>query len=128
MTDMTRIIAYGAGVWAIPFLAGSVLFGLQEPFPGLFKSLMAVSVCLAAVVFGYRWLKKANAPAVGSTLTVGLMWLFVCLLIDLPIFVFGLKMPAGHYLTDIGPTYLIVPLTLLGLALSRELGVQREAS
>lgn len=126
MTNSTRIIIYGAGVWAIPFLAGSVLFGLQGTYPGLFKSLMAVSVCLAAVLFGYRWLKHADATGFGPALSVGLMWLFICLLIDLPIFVFGLKMPITSYFTDIGPTYLIVPVTLLGLALCRDLGFRRE--
>ena len=52
-------------------------------------------------------------PTLKESLSVGIIWLLVNIIIDLPIFSFGpMKRPFPEYMTDIGLTYFIIPIIL----------------
>lgn len=57
---------------------------------------------------------------------LGLLWLAVSVLIDLPLVLFGgpMQMTLGAYVADIGATYLMMPVIAggIGLALERAQG------
>jgi hypothetical protein len=46
---------------------------------------------------------------------LGLVWLAINLLLDLPLFSYGpMRMSLGDYLADVGLTYLILPAVTVG--------------
>ncbi len=53
---------------------------------------------------------------------LGLVWLAINVLIDLPLMLAGgpMQMTLGQYLADIGLTYLIIPAVTMGIGLGCE--------
>lgn len=127
MKQILRIVLFGAGVWAIPFAFGMLVFPLQASMPALFDTLMSIGIAVAATLFGGLFFRKQSAVSMRRALTVGLAWMAICLVIDLPILVAGLGMSLTSYFADIGLTYLIVPIIVVGMAYAFGLSQLREA-
>jgi hypothetical protein len=111
-----RLALYGVGVWALPFSIGMLVFPLQESTPALFDTLMSIAVCGASVLFGGLYFRKRNAVSMSGAVRLGIAWIIICLLIDVPLFVVGFEMGVGSYFADIGLTYVIVPIIVVGMA------------
>ncbi len=78
---------------------------------------MAVTVSLAAVWLGLAYLKKLSAVTGRDGMLVGILWLSMCVLIDLPLVSAGpMEMGLREYLGDIGLTYVIIPVVTVGLS------------
>lgn len=116
MRPVLRIVFFGVCVWAVPFALGMLLFPLQQTVPELFDTLMSVGVCTAAVLFGVLTVGKQAGVTSKNALAIGFIWAIICLAIDIPIFVVGMGMNLLTYMADIGVTYLILPIVLVGLA------------
>lgn len=126
--NKVRMVAYGVGVWLVPFLVGMVLFGLRSEYPELFKALVAVAVALGAVVFGFLWVRRVNQLSITDGIRIGIAWFAICLTIDVPLFVGAFDMGLSQYLADIGPTYLMVPIIVAGFAAARSIPVKEFSS
>ena len=111
-----KIVLFGIGVWAIPFGFGMLLFSIQATQSELFDTLMTISICTAAVLFGTVLARRPSGLSRKNAMEIGFAWVSICIIIDIPIFVFGLGMKPEKYIADIGLTYLILPIVLFGLA------------
>jgi hypothetical protein len=81
---------------------------------------MPVSVTAATVVFAVRYLGSVTQGHVREGVVIGLLWLAVCVLIDLPLMLLGgpMQMTLAEYVADIGLTYLVIPTVTIGLGLA----------
>ena len=116
MNSMLRIVLFGVLVWAIPFLAGMLLFPLQPRAPELFNTLMSLAVCATGAGMGLLLMKKQTEHTRNNAILIGIKWAAICIIIDLPIFMLGLDMGINHYMSVIGMTYLMLPIILWALA------------
>jgi len=110
-----KIIIFGVLTWMIPFLVSVFLFPVHLTQRPLFESVMAVVVTLCAVVFAGLYLGNVESGYLTQGIVIGLTWMVINVLIDLPLFSTGpMAMPLGDYVNDIGLTYLIIPVVSVG--------------
>lgn len=109
-------VLMGIGVWIVPFALGMLLLSVRQSNPALFDSLMAVSLCAASVLFFSFYQRLSPQISASSAAAVGLLWAAICVAIDLPLFTQALGMSSAHYFSDIGATYLMIPLIAVGMA------------
>lgn len=110
-----KLIIFGVLTWLIPFLVSVFIFPIRETQRPLFESIMAVVVTLCAVVFVGLYLGKVESGYLTQSIVIGVTWLAINILIDLPLFSAGpMAMPLGDYINDIGLTYLIIPVVSIG--------------
>lgn len=115
MTSIKKALIFGFLVWMIPFAVGFMAFSLRESNRPLFESIMPVVLTGCAVLFSVFYFKKTQSASATEGLKLGLIWLAISLIIDLLMFMQGpTKMPLGDYITDIGLTYLIIPIITTG--------------
>jgi hypothetical protein len=112
-----RAVGYGILLWFAPFALSFAMFGLREGNRALFESLIVVVGVGAAVAAALLYFRDAARPGASAGLLLGLLWAFVSIAIDLPIFLFIFHMPFVEYAADIALTYLAFPLITLGVAL-----------
>lgn len=116
----------GLLVWLVPFLVAFAAFPLKAQWRSLFESLMAVTVAASVVACGLVYLRGRPAATVREGLLVGLVWLAICVAIDLPLM---LSPPISYspteYAADIGLTYVMIPLITAGLAAASGTGSRR---
>lgn len=124
MKKKSRIVFYGICIWAIPFLLGMLAFPLNQSAPALFDTVMAVGLTVAATLFASLYVRRHSTLSGRAALATGFGWMLICLLIDFPILVVGLGMGWKSYISDVGATYLIVPIVLYGIAYTHQYGAQ----
>lgn len=119
MTSIKKVISYGILVWLIPFAAGFLLFPIHESNRALFESIMPVIVTAAVLVFGYHYLKSVPQPK-SESFKLGIVWFAISIGIDLVLFLSPSPMQMGflEYVQDIGITYLIIPIVVIGMGYS----------
>jgi len=121
MISWGRAIGYGFLVWLIPFVVAFLVFFLHESARPLFESIMAVTVTASAMTFGIAYMKRLDGRCLKEGLSLGVLWFLICILIDAPLMLLGdpMKMTVAEYMSDIGVTYLIIPIVTLGLGTVR---------
>ena len=116
MKRIWKIVLYGFLTWLIPFAVSIVIFPFHDSQRPLFESIMPVVLAACAVVFGILYLRRADAAYLREGVRIGLAWLVINLVIDLPLFSAGpMTMPLADYIKDIGLTYLIIPVVTVGM-------------
>ena len=102
--------------WAIPFVVSFLLFPLKKANAPLFVTLMSLAVLLAAAVLLSRYFR--NRPvSVKEAVLVGALWFAINILCDYPMFAYGpMKMTASAYYSEIGLSYLTLPVFAYGAA------------
>jgi hypothetical protein len=116
MKKNLQIVTYGIGVWALPFAVGMLLFSLQENFHELFDAAMAFTLVLATILFSTMYLSKRGTSSINQMILIGIVWMAICLLIDVPLFLIALGWTAKAYAIDVGVGYLMIPLVTAGMA------------
>ncbi len=128
MKNTTLIIVCGFSVWLIPFCVAFVLFPLKET--ALFDSLLAVALAFSACLATLAYFRRVERAAPRHAAAVGAMWMLLCIVIDVPMFValFGWTLEA--YIADVGVTYLMIPVvtTALGSARTRANAARQDSS
>ncbi len=123
MKSFGKAIGFGVLVWLIPFIVAFILYPIHDSARPLFESVMAVTVCATAVVFGNAYLKNIRESVIKEGVQIGALWFVISILIDAPLMLLGgpMKMSISEYIDDIGVTYLCIPLITwgLGVAISR---------
>lgn len=106
---------FGVLTWLIPFVVSILIFPIHDTERPLFESIMPLVVTLCAVVFAVLYLGKVTSSFLREGILIGMVWLVINLLIDLPLFSAGpMAMPLAEYIKDIGLTYLIIPAVTVG--------------
>lgn len=124
MRSWRRILGLGFVAWLVPFVVAFLVFPFRESARPLFESIMAVAVTASVVILGLVYLRRIDGGFVREGLLLGVIWFVMCVLIDAPLMLFGgpMKMAFGQYMADIGLTYVVIPVVILGLAAARAVG------
>ncbi len=121
MTNFKNIklaLLYGFLIWLIPFVLSVLIFPIHEQDRPFFESIMPVVLASVTVYFALRYSKTNPIDTLQEGLTLGILWMLICIVIDLPLFSYGpMKMPFVNYWKDIGFTYLLIPVILIGFGL-----------
>jgi hypothetical protein len=117
MTSIKRALLFGLLVWLIPFAVAFVIFPIHESSRPLFESIMPVTISLATVLFGVIYLRQVTQQPLREGIAIGLIWLMMSLLIDMPLMLLGgpMQMTLPEYIADIGVTYLMIPVITIGM-------------
>ncbi len=120
MTSLRKALLFGFFIWLIPFVIAFLIFPLRESSRPLFESIMPVAVTAAVVWVGVLYFKGVKQDFVKEGLMIGLLWLAISLIIDLPLMLSGgpMQMTLAEYVADIGVTYLLIPVVTVGLGMS----------
>ena len=123
MRSIWKIILFGFIIWLFPFFVSLLIFPLKETNLAFFETIMPLAITLITVVmttFFFRKIRKGHLRHIQKQylqlgIVLGIIWLIICLIIDLLLFSFGpMKMTFSAYMTDIGFTYLIIPMITVG--------------
>ena len=115
MKSLKKALLFGFFIWLIPFLVSVLIFPLWTDARPLFESIMPVVLTICVVFFLILYFRKVEDGFLREGVILGVRWLGISLLIDLPLFMWGpMKMTLADYMMDIGLTYLIIPTITIG--------------
>ena len=128
MVAGVRAIFYGILIWVAVFIVAMAVFSFRESNRPLFESIMPVAVTAATVFFAQLYFTRVEKDFVKEGVMLGLVWLAINILIDLPMVFNGpLQMTLPEYFADIGLTYLIIPVITLSTGLASARVARRKA-
>ena len=121
MVAFRKAVLFGFLIWLIAFAAAFVLFPLRTTARPLFESIMPVVLAIATVFFAQRYFRSVHGRFAREGLLLGTVWLVVNVLIDLPLMLSPspMQMTLSEYVSDIGLTYLLIPVVTVGIGLVR---------
>ncbi len=116
MKSWKRTLLYGFLLWLIPFFVAFLIFPLREGQRPFFETIMPVTLTLCVVILAVLYLRHVESDYFSEAVKLGLIWLVISLIIDLPLFLLGgpMQLPFSEYMQDIGLTYLIFPIVTTG--------------
>ena len=115
MVALRKALLFGLFIWITAFAAAFAIFPLRESSRPLFESIMPVVVVICTVVFSVVYFRKVKASFLKEGIVVGIVWLAISLVLDLPLFMEGpMKMSLADYMMDIGLVYLMIPTITVG--------------
>ncbi len=115
-----KALLFGFLVWLVTFLAAFALFPVRVANRPLFESLIPVVLAAVTVLFAGRYFRHVEATA-AEGLRVGIAWLGLSVLIDLPLMLAPgpMQMTLSGYAADIAVTYLMIPVITAGMGWRR---------
>jgi hypothetical protein len=117
MSSWRRALLLGLVVWLIPFAVSFVIVPLNGSWRSLFESIMPVVLSAVVVACALRYFRRVGAASLREGLYLGLLWLGISVLIDLPLMLSPpINMAPLEYAADIGVTYLMIPIITAGIA------------
>jgi hypothetical protein len=123
MASWKRALWLGLFVWLVPFLVALMIFSLKGSWRSLFESIMPVTLAVVVVTSALHYFARTRAASAGEGVRLGILWLIVSLLIDLPLMLSPpIRMQPIEYVADIGITYLMIPVITVGIAVSGRRG------
>ena len=119
MVSFRKALLYGFLIWLIPFLVAFLIFPLRQNWRALFESIMPVVVTIPTTFLGVSYLKGVARNPLREGIYIGLLWLGICLIIDMPLMLTKpINMTLVEYMADVGLTYLIIPTVTIGLGMA----------
>lgn len=116
MKNIKLALGYGFLVWAIPFATAFAIFPLRETDRAFFESIMAVAVVSVTLLFAVKYAKKVKNVSFDEWIKIGVLWVLICVAIDLPLFTTGpVGMSFEEYFKDIAFTYLVILIITSGI-------------
>jgi len=110
-------LLHGFLIWFITFAVSFAIFPLRTLNRPLFESIMPVVLAACTMFFANRYHSKRPEAPVREWYGIGLLWLAMNWLLDAPLFSGGpMKMTVAEYFSDIGVTYLLIPVIVMGVA------------
>ena len=111
-----KLLLFGFLLWLTVFISSFVIFPLKSSNPPLFETLITIFLVLFTVIASHLYFSKSLLN-VNKAIYTGITWMIVNIIIDLPLFSFGpMKKDIADYFTDIGLTYIIIPIITTGIA------------
>ncbi|HEX7456393.1 MAG TPA: hypothetical protein VF303_02920 [Candidatus Nanoarchaeia archaeon] len=115
MKSLKLAIIYGVLIWAIVFAVSFAVFPIHDSNRPLFESVMPVAIAVSVVFFSGLYFRRIDKGFLNEGIKLGLLWLVINIAIDVPLFSTGpMKMTLAEYVSDIGATYLIIPVITIG--------------
>lgn len=115
-----KVLLYGFLLWLTVFAGSFFIFPIKESNPLFFETLISLILAAATVLYGYIYFRNERI-SLKSCLIVGFGWALLNIAIDLPLFSYGpMKKELIDYMTDIGLTYLMIPIILSAFAYKRK--------
>jgi len=124
MKPLGKIILFGFLIWLSIFIGAMFIFKLHESDRVFFETLISVISTIIVVLFTVLYFKKTQTNFLKEGIRIGIIWMFVNLIIDIPMFSFGpMKVPLWDYFKDIGFMYISIPVitTTIGYLLNNKL-------
>lgn len=119
MKHLIKIILFGFLLWLTVFIGAFAAFPFKQSIPPLFETVVSIILAAATVFYGWRFFRR-EVVSLKNCIVVGFIWALVNIALDLPLFSFGpMKKDLADYMTDIGLTYLMIPIILSAFALIR---------
>ena len=113
-----KSVLYGFLLWAVVFVSSFFIFPLKSSNPPFFETLISIFLVLFTMIISIIYFKTTELN-IRNAISAGITWMLVNIIIDLPLFSYGpMKKPFADYMTDIGLTYLIIPIITIGIALA----------
>lgn len=114
-----RTLLYGGLIWLAAFAVSVLIYPLHETERPLFESIMPVTLAIATTGLGVDLQRRLTNVGWRQGLLVGLIWLAINVVIDAPLFLIGgpMLMTVTDYVKDIGLTYLLIPVIMLGVGI-----------
>ena len=118
MKSVKNSIIYGFLIWLIVFVVAIAIFLLRESNRPLFESVIPVALTACVTIFSVIYFKKVNIESTREGILLGLIWFVINLALDQLMFSWGpMKMSILEYLSDIGVTYLLIPIIPIGMGI-----------
>ncbi|NQV17691.1 MAG: hypothetical protein HQ534_04025 [Armatimonadetes bacterium] len=123
MRSTWKMIFFGFIVWLFPFFVSLLIFPLKETNLAFFETIIPLTITLITVVMTtgfFRKIRKGHLRHIQKRylqigIILGIIWVFICFFFDLLLFSFGpIKMTFSVYMSDIGFSYLIIPIITIG--------------
>jgi uncharacterized membrane protein YpjA len=123
MLSLRKALLYGFFIWIIAFAVAFAIFPVRESNRPLFESIMPVVLAAATVVLAFRYFKGVRQGFAREGVLLGVVWMALNVAIDLPFMLSPspMQMSLGEYVSDIGATYLLIPIITSGMGLARAL-------
>ena len=119
MNKYLKIVLFGFILWFILFISGFPFVDSSGNFlipKTLFLSIMFVVGGLVGVTLAVMYFKEIETDYVREGVTIGVVWLVICLGLDLAFVLIGLfPMTVTQYFTDIGLCFLNIPIYTIGM-------------
>lgn len=116
MKSIKTALIYGFLVWLIPFLLALFLFSVRQSNRPLFDSFMSVVLAAGVIFFAIKYFQKVEENFFKEGIYIGVIWLVASLALDFPMFSAGpMKMSLTDYISDIGITYIMIPVIATGI-------------
>jgi len=116
MKSIKFALLYGFLIWLIVFAVAIAAFSLRESNRPLFESIMPVALTACVTVLGVVYFRRVDSNPVREGLWLGLIWFGINLALDQLMFSWGpMKMSFTDYFSDIGVTYLLIPIIPYGM-------------
>lgn len=114
MKNTFKLILFGFLLWLAVFVCAFFIFPVKQSNPAFFETLITLFLSGFTVLFGRIYFKNFEIVTAGNALFTGFAWMAVNIIIDVPLFILGpFKIPPVDYITDIGLTYIAIPVILL---------------
>jgi len=118
MKTFGKTVLYGLFLWAVVFFTSFIIFPLKISNPIFFETLISIFLVFFTVFVSLLYFAKTELNTVNA-IYAGIIWMAVNIIVDLPLFSYGpMKKTFADYMTDIGLTYLIIPIITIGIALA----------
>jgi hypothetical protein len=115
MKSLKMALVLGSISWLIPFVIAILIYPIHESNRPLFESIMPVTISATLVTLMYFYFRKVEKNYFKEGLILGIIWLLINIGIDLFMFSTGpMAMPLLDYMSDIGVTYLMIPIITIG--------------
>ena len=118
MHSLKKSILFGFLVWLLPFIVAFLIFPIHESNRPLFESIMPLVITISVVIFSYLYFKNVEKNVKSEGAKLGIIFLLISLVIDLILFIPNspMHMSLTNYISDIGLTYLMIPIITVGMA------------
>jgi hypothetical protein len=124
MKKTSKIIIFGFLIWLSIFVGAMFIFKLHDSDRVLFETLISIIFTFVVVLYTVLYFKKIQTNFLNVGVKIGIIWMSVNLLIDIPMFSFGpMARPLWDYFKDIGFMYISIPIitTAFGSLLNRKM-------
>ncbi len=110
---------YGFLIWLIVFAVAMAAFPLREPNRPLFESIMPVALTACVTLFAVLYFRSVAEKPMREGVWLGLIWFILNFGLDQLLFSAGpMAMSFVDYISDIGITYLIIPIVPFGMGVA----------
>ena len=124
MVALRKGVLFGILIWATAFVVAFVIFPIREASRPLFESIMPVVLAGVTVFFAHRYFRGVKTSFAKEGLLLGLLWLGINVVIDLPLMLAPspMQMSLSEYFADIGLTYALIPIITAGMEMAKAQG------